>query len=168
MPAGSTYEPIATTTTSGSATSVSFSSISGSYTDLVLIFNGGLSAVEQFVVRVGNGSVDTGTNYSATNLYGNGTTAASNRDSNVSFAELIGFEIGVVDNATAIINFMNYSNTTTYKTFLSRTSDAGRGTNAVVSLWRSTSAINIITIAAPSGKTIDNGSTFTLYGITAA
>lgn len=166
--AGPTYVKVASQTTSGGATSVTFSNIAQNYTDLILIFNGGLSTVEQFVVRVGSGSVDTGTNYSATNLYGNGTTAASNRDSNISFAELIGFEIGVLDNANAIINFMNYSNTTTYKTFLSRTNEAGRGTNAVISTWRSTSAINILTLAAPGGRTIDNGSTFTLYGVAAA
>ena len=37
----STYEKIATTTTTGSATTVTFSSISGAYTDLVLISNAG-------------------------------------------------------------------------------------------------------------------------------
>ena len=36
-----TYEPIATETASGSVSSITFSSISGTYTDLVIIVNGG-------------------------------------------------------------------------------------------------------------------------------
>jgi len=37
MAAGKTYEPIATTTLSSSAATITFSSISGSYTDLVFV-----------------------------------------------------------------------------------------------------------------------------------
>ena len=40
MAAGSTYTPIATTTLGSAQADVTFSSISGSYTDLVLIIGG--------------------------------------------------------------------------------------------------------------------------------
>ena len=39
-----TYEPIATTTLTTTTASVTFSSISGSYTDLILVINGTASA----------------------------------------------------------------------------------------------------------------------------
>ena len=81
MAAGSTYTPIATNTLGSAQASVTFSSISGSYTDLVLIINAGTSdASEQdCLIRV-NG--DTGSNYSATYMYGTGSSAASGRNAN--------------------------------------------------------------------------------------
>jgi len=64
MAAGATYEPIATTTVSGSSTStVTFSSISGTYTDLVIIGNLGSQTTNAFPYLQFNG--DTGSNYSA-------------------------------------------------------------------------------------------------------
>jgi len=77
----STYTPIATTTASGSSGTITFSGISGSYTDLILIYaaKDGNSSTE------GNANIqfnsDTGSNYSYTNLYGNGSSAGSSRAS---------------------------------------------------------------------------------------
>jgi hypothetical protein len=163
-----TYEPIATTTLGSAQSSVSFSSISGSYTDLVFIVNGTRSDTSNTYLRVGNGSVDTGSNYSTTYLYGNGSSAASSRQSNSSNGVLLD---AVGDNpstiATYIINFQNYSNTTTNKTLLNRRSHSANEALACVGLWRSTSAINTITIY-PSSGTFSSGSIFTLYGILSA
>jgi hypothetical protein len=58
----------------------------------------------------------------------------------------------------------NYSNTTTFKTFLSRTNVASDRVEALVGLWRSTSAITSITLYCGSNSFV-TGSTFTLYGI---
>lgn len=165
MPAGSTYEPIATTTLGSAAADVTFSSISGSYTDLVLIVNGKNAATDQgLVVQVGNGSIDTGSNYSSTYILGDGSNPASGRQSNQTYG-LAGRMDG--NNSTSIVHFMNYANTTTYKTFLGRGND---GTYVIqhVALWRSTSAINTIKIFNLSSVNFASGCTFTLYGITAA
>ena len=62
------------------------------------------------------------------------------------------------------INIMNYANTTTNKTVLTRYSDAANNIEANAGLWRSTAAINSIALAMSSGNLIP-GSTFTLYGI---
>lgn len=162
MPAGLTYEPIATTTASGSTTSVTFSSISAAYTDLVLVVNGSANGSSAYL-RV-NG--DTGSNYSITRISGNGGSASSNRTSNSTSAEFGGL---YNDNNTNIIHFMNYANTTTYKTFLARTNPVQSGAAAIgasVCLWRSTSAINSITFLCDVN--IVSGSTLTLYGIKAA
>jgi hypothetical protein len=166
MPA--TYDCIATTTLGSAQSSVTFSSISGSYTDLVLIANFALSSSSQDVrLQVGNGSIDTGTNYSGTYLTGNGSSAASSKNSGSDF--ISGYRVtgGGTGNQTAIYQFQNYSNTTTNKTILDRINDASVEVVAGVGLWRSTSAINTIKLY-PSSSNFVSGSTFTLYGIKAA
>ena len=66
------------------------------------------------------------------------------------------------------MNFMSYSNTSTYKTLLIRGNDVVSSTAATSSIWRSTSAINTIKIFGYGGVNLDSGSTFTLYGIKSA
>jgi len=172
MAAGATYEPIATTTVSGGSTSeVEFASISGSYTDLIIVGNLGAATTSYMSARFNS---DTGSNYSVTNLSGNGSTALSNRATSRSVAD-ISFEVtaGSTINKNFIAQIMNYSNSTTYKTMLSRTNNAGTGTSATVVLWRSTSAITNIKLYSETGNganlyNFTSGSTFTLYGIAAA
>ena len=161
MPASATYEPIATNTLSSSAASVTFSSIPGTYTDLVLIFNGTGSTGGNFTFQF-NG--DTSTNYSATILYGDGSSAGSVRVSSQSSMNIGGVSTGFT---TDIINIMNYSNATTYKTALGRYARPADEVGAKVGLWRSTSAITSIVVGV-SGGNFATGSTFTLYGIAAA
>lgn len=172
-----TYEPIATTTLGSAAASVTFSSISGSYTDIVLVMSAATThTLSTFPIVQFNG--DTGSNYSVTELYGTGSAAGSARDSN-STSGWIGFDIAMsntVGEHTTIANFMNYSNTTTYKTWLSRANRASsaldyQGTDAVVGLWRSTAAITSIVVKNRRGGVDYNfatASTFTLYGVKSA
>lgn len=159
-----TYEPISTTTSSGTTTSITFSSISGSYTDLILVMNTTPSNVTSFIGMRFNG--DTGSNYSATRLYGNGTSATSDRNTNGTSAQ-----VGTVRESginTTICNINNYSNSTTNKTIISRDSVVDFRVGALVSLWRSTAAITSITLICPDASGFGSGSTFTLYGIKAA
>ena len=163
-----TYEPIATTTLGSSTASVTFSSISGTYTDLVLIFNGGITTAD-YAIRIRfNG--DSGSNYSRTAISGYGTGAGSDRASNVTglnvFMGFSGIPANTLD-TSGIAHIQNYSNSTTYKTVISRSGNAARSAEAQVGLWRSTSAITSIVIDTGSGN-LYSGSTFTLYGIKAA
>lgn len=166
MAAGSTYTPIATTTTASSAASVTFSSIAGTYTDLVIITNGGSSTSADLHMQF-NG--DTATNYSRTVLTGNGTTASSSRQTSVNYIRVDneGILNTAFPNQNAIINVMNYSNATTYKTVLARANNAATGVDVAVGLWRSTAAITSI-VLFPNVGTFTNGTTLTLYGIAAA
>ena len=164
MAAGSTYTPIATTTLSTTQTEVNFTSISGSYTDLILIASGSTTSATSLFMRVGNGSVDTSANYSVTRLYGNGTSVSSDR---LSSQDVMYVSTGNFTTANTIINLQNYSNTTTYKTMIYRLNMPGAFVGANVNLWRSTSAINTIKVYVTS-STLTVGSTFTLYGILAA
>ena len=65
-----------------------------------------------------------------------------------------------------IINFNDYANTTTFKTFLARFGQAATDTDLTVNLWRNTAAINTILFQGTLGY-LGNGSTFKLYGIEA-
>jgi hypothetical protein len=163
MAAGSTYTPIAAVTASGgSNTQLVMSSIPSTYTDLVLVVSGSLNAANNFLLQL-NG--DTAANYSYTYLFGDGSAASSSRGSNTTTSVLNYVGTG---QSTTIINIMNYANSTTYKTTISRGSDAAVGTMASVVLWRSTAAITSITLKAGNTSTFNAGSTFTLYGIQAA
>jgi hypothetical protein len=161
-----TYEPIATTTLTTATASVTFSTISGTYTDLVMVASiTGVSAATDPWIRLNS---DTGTNYSWTWFSGNGSSAQSERGTNNS--KLYYSAISIIQNNVqqVIWNFMNYSNTTTNKTILWREADAATETGATVGLWRSTSAITSIEISLDSSRTYSAGCTFTLYGIKAA
>jgi hypothetical protein len=165
----STYTAIATTTLGSAVASYTFSSIPSTYTDLVLVANWAQDSGTQreCAVRVGNGSVDTGSNYSLTELYGNGSSAASYRRSNVYYLDIaINTTVGAQN--MNIVHFMNYSNNTTYKTVLSRHSSAAQEAEALVGLWRSTAIINTIQLIFEGAVNFSAGSTFTLYGIKAA
>ena len=164
----STYTPIATTTLGSAAATVTFSSISGTYTDLILVMSarmaggGGASSIQaQF-------NSDTGSNYSFTLITGDGSSASSSRASSQTQAA-----VGLATDAAGewssnIVQVMNYSNTTTNKTVLARAGIAGDRTRAIVSLWRSTSAITSILIINNGSVNFVAGSTFTLYGVKSA
>ena len=161
-----TYTPIATNTLGSAAASVTFSSISSTYTDLVVVVSArNTTATYTAVIRL-NG--DSGSNYSSTQLYGDGSSAASNRDTSRSYIDNIlaassGDASGVF--STSLVHIMNYANTTTYKTVLSRTNLAIQVATSV-GLWRNTAAINSVEVRSASN--FASGSTFTLYGIKAA
>lgn len=165
MAAGRTYTPIARTVLNTTETSVTFSNISSSYTDLILIFTG-MSASGNIVNYLQfNG--DTGTNYSWTAVGGSGGAAVSSLGSNASQPRLdyYGY-MNVNSESNRIVHINNYSNTTTYKTYISRANAVDNGTSLAVGLWRNTAAITSILVGG--GGTFQAGATFTLYGIAAA
>lgn len=170
-----TYEAIATQTLGSDAASVTFSSISNTYTDIVLVANYKVQNNGYMLgFRVGNGSIDAGTNYSWTRVLGYSGGTYSGRNSNMTLGA--GMTGGSNSNNMTIFHFQNYSNTSTYKTILTRSAVNATWVEADVNLWRSTSAINAISFAESgdggSGTfgtgNILSGSSFTLYGIKAA
>lgn len=167
MAAGVTYTPIATTTLGSAQASVTFGSggtLSQAYTDLVLVCNFQLNtgSVNNLYLRF-NGN--TGSNYSDTLMYGQGSGYGGSGGHQNFSAMLIGD--ASTNWCTAIMNINNYSNSTTYKTVLCRYNDTTDAVMANIGLWRSTSAINTILIY-PGSNSFNTGSIFTLYGITAA
>ena len=167
-----TYTPITTQTLTTSTASVTLSSISSAYTDLILVASFYVTTAAYGITYQFNG--DTATNYSATAISGNGTSATSSRATTTAYALGSAIVGGVTSGEpfTNIIHLMNYSNSTTYKTSLVRsnmTTGSYPGTEALVNLWRSTAAITSIVLKAGNGASnFAAGSTFTLYGIKAA
>lgn len=159
-----TYTPINSTTLTASSSSISFSSIPSTYTDLVLIIAGAPTGYTgAYSLRFNS---DSGSNYSGTGMYGNGSSAGSYRQTNATKAYL-----GDGANSSQLLNIIsiqNYSNTTTYKTFINKKAQTtSSSVEATVDLWRSTAAINAITIL-PDSNAFDVGTVFSLYGIKAA
>jgi len=162
----STYTPIASNTLGSAAADITFSSIPGTYTDLVLVLNGGFATnTSDLYIQVGNSTIDTGSNYSNTDLRGNGSAAASSRTSSVAYMRQ---NQNTVDSpSTWVINVMSYANTNVFKTLLSSFASAGNGVERTVSLWRSTSAITELKVYTSSGN-LSSGFTASLYGVKAA
>ena len=164
MAAGNTYTPIATVSPSGAST-ITFSSIPATYTDLHIVVAGAVAAGSQDFWLQFNG--DTATNYSRTALSGDGTNAASMRESSVNSVYIERYSYLTTGQSVHTVDVMNYANTTTYKTLLARSSNAAVGTSLINGLWRSTSAITSIVLTL-SGSTFASGSSATLYGVLAA
>jgi hypothetical protein len=167
MPA--TYDPIATATLGSAASSVTFSSIPATYTDLICVVDAKLVSGATSTNLIGYLNSDTGNNYSWTRLFGNGSSAASDRASN--YGSMILASAGFLSAATPtnyIIQINNYANTTTNKTVLCRSNLPSNGTDAIVNLWRNTAAITSLNLQTQISNNMIAGSTFTLYGIKAA
>ena len=165
MPA--TYEPIATTTLGSAAATITFSSISSAYTDLRLVWTVRATTSSNFpTVRFNN---DSGSNYSWTRIYGDGTSAASQANTSRSGIGILW--LTEVSSATDTFNLLtldvfSYAGST-YKTSLTTASADKNGSGTVeraVALWQSTSAINRLDLTASSGN-FAIGTTATLYGI---
>lgn len=167
--ATNTYIALKTTTVTGSAVSsvtLDLTGITG-YTDLVLV-----GQTQSDGGSFGNLSMrfnsDTTANYSRLIMYGTGSTAgtaksSASTDTSIALNTMPTTSQGYW--AMVRVNIMNYSNTTTLKTVLSRGDLLNDGTLALVGLWRKTpEAITSITLFSTVGN-IAVGSTFTVYGI---
>jgi hypothetical protein len=174
------YESIATVTmTSGSSSSITFSNIPTTYTHLQMRITVVSTNNDPLNIRgrVGNGSVDTGSNYAFHGMAGDSNNITTYAVTSTTFARWVGFSQGTSNSAypyTQIIDFLDYKNTSKYKTMRGigggdANGTAGSGEAAIVSnLWMSTSAINTIGIYTYFGGTAVNfgtGSTIALYGI---
>ena len=165
MPA--TYEKIATTTLGSPSASVNFTSISGAYTDIVLVANLGCSAGGQRAFWRVNGS--SASDYGKIYLLGDGSSAGTSEEINIAQSFIFdGIAVPTDLSGTLIQHYQNYSNTNMYKQVLSRCNHPTSGTMMVAGQWRSTAAITSIYLEPTSSQSWITGSTFTLYGILAA
>lgn len=156
-----------TSQTLGSATStLTLDSIPATYTDLKLVISATASSTAHHIFFRLNS--DSSSNYSWTNVGGDGSTPGSSRLSTQPEGRLT-YAAAVRTGAPTQVeaNFMDYANTTTYKTVISRNGRASDGVEATVNLWRKTpEAINSIYLFT-TGPSFAAGSTFELYGIEA-
>lgn len=160
----------------GTSGYITFNNIPQNYQDLRVVFfprsaTTGTSTDIYLRLATTGGVIDTGTNYSFTRLYGNGTSAASDRNSPQSYITIgslpaSGATSGIFGSGT--LDILNYANSTTYKTSISRSAADTNGagyTTLIAGLWRNTAAITSVQII--TNTSFVSGSTVSLYGIRA-
>ena len=166
------YESIATTTVSTAVSSITFSSISGTYTHLQIRFLARTARANQEDNIQLRFNSDTGNNYAAHVLYGDGATAGAFSDgSSISFntrsvVAAASSTSGVF--GAGVIDILDYSNASKYKTVKSLNGYDNNGAGQVrlsSGLWMNTAAITGITIFSANGANISEYSSFALYGI---
>jgi hypothetical protein len=168
------YDSLATITVpSGGVASVTFAGIPAGYKHLQIRGITRSTAAQNYMglrMQVGNGSIDTGSNYSVHELTGDGAsaTAGANTPQSTTFlmtslaANDLASAFGVV-----ITDLLDYGNTNKFKTFrtLGGADKNGAGfVNFNSGSWRNTGAINIITLY-PSAGDFAQHSQLALYGV---
>jgi len=169
-----TYTLISSNVLSSSAASVTFSAIPATYTDLVLRYaaRSTLNSTDTYVTFNGSSA----TNYSATFVGANTTTAASSRETSATYANNIWTMNRSTTTASTFSSAELYIPSYTVSqnkpfsgTGVIENNSATTGFNlaATAMLWRVTSAITSITITPETGSFVADSS-FYLYGISNA
>lgn len=165
-----TYTALATTTLASSASSVTFSSISGSFRDLVLVANFKSVVTGPYsnaypTIKINS---DGGSNYSSVRMQGDGSSTGSSTQSGTE-AELTSSVYASTTNPMVmVVSFQDYSATDKHKSFLSRCDASGSGTSAGAHRWASTSAVTSFSVQNQGSVNFAAGSTFSLFGIASA
>lgn len=165
------YDSIATFTISTPAISVTFTSIPATYTHLQIRTVSLTTGAGNRYVQVGSSNtLDTGSNYYAHELYGNGATAVSGSLGGTTKGQIFYAQGDANVPAVSVTDILDYTNTNKLK--LMRTvggiSLAGSGRITFMStLWDSTAAINTIKVLLPSGQ-FEAHTKIALYGIKGA
>jgi hypothetical protein len=169
--AGLTYVPLGTYTLGTATQNVTFNSISG-YTDLYLVvsnvknnYAGSSSINDTFLTFNG----DSGSNYSYTELYGNGSSIYAGGQQNAVSIKAYYPMASATAAATITAHIFNYSNSSIYKSVLVKDAGTvGLGLATRGALWRNTAAITSVTVGTSSSYKMSAGTTITLFGIKAA
>lgn len=159
-----TYTPLANVTLGSNTATITFSSISQSYRDLILIgqvkHDAGSSPI------YGRMNSTTGI-YNGTQMNGDGSSASSDFYSNATNFQPTGGNnfMGTGVNAVFKMDFIDYSVTNKQKTMLFRGDRSDYATFASAHRFATTSAISSIYLFCNSQFVA--GSTFALYGVSA-
>lgn len=165
------YELISSTILTTNTSSVTFSSIVGTYKHLQIRSTARTDRALQIDgVRLRLNS-DSGSNYAGHRLLGSGSAVTSN--ANLSQTAIVD-QLAAGNTASSgifgsnIMDILDYASTTKYKTTRAM---AGANTVAynylsfISGLWMNTSSISSITLSPESGTNFIAGSRFSLYGI---
>lgn len=169
------FESIASASGTGSSSTISFASIPGTYQHLQLRIIGRTPDALTTSTAFMRFNSDSGSNYAAHWLYGDGASATATGSASRSnvWVQLYypGSSYNANIHAVSIIDIHDYASTTknkTVKTFNGvDVNGAGGYVNLVSGLWMNTNAITSIEINF-NGQNIANTSRFSLYGIKGA
>jgi len=157
-----TYIPMANLTLSSSAASVTFSSISQAYRDLVLVVETKASTTTGFYTRLNS---DSGTNYNFVYMYGTGASTSSGSQASQNYGSLgWNTEATTTEAFMSTVQVMDYSANDKHKSLLVRSGRAGANVEALAMRYASTSAVTTMAVY-PNAGTFSSGASFALYGI---
>ena len=167
------FESIATVTVgSGGASSITFSSIPSTYQHLqirAIARSNRTAGVDIMSMRMNS---DTGNNYSDHLLYGDGSSAQTDRNSTygkINIQRLASDNLSASIFSGFVIDILDYTNTNKYTTirYLGGYDANGSGRVGIGSgLWQNTSAITTITLEGLEySSNYNQYSSFALYGI---
>jgi hypothetical protein len=172
-----TMKLIAKVSLGSDASSIEFTSIPATYTDLLVLgsLRLGRSATSSTVYMQVNGDTGT-TKYSSRRLYGNTDTGTGSDSFSGANKSLL---VGDVTASTATSNTFgslevyipNYAGSTNKSASFTGTQETNASTAYITiaaSLWSDTSAITSIKIVSRVASNIRSGSSFFLYGISKA
>jgi hypothetical protein len=172
--AAGSFVQLAQIVTTGSATTVDFTSISGAYSALKVmgLAQDTAAGTGRSVLRLMVNNDSTAANYTSTQRAGaqNGAALVSALASSTK-----GIQVGSTPNSgttnsagTTEVTLIGYAGTTFQKAILSLSGEEDDGANGTlintVSRWKSTAAITRLTFQT-DGTAFTDGSTFTLYGL---
>ena len=150
---------------SGGASTITFSSIPQTYTDLLIL--------ESTRDSTGNGASNyvtfngSGSGYTNKELFGNGSSASSSSNTTAYFDLSVGATVTVNTFSSGSLYIPNYTSSN-YKSFSGEVSAENNATQAFLTLdanlWSNTAAITSITIYCGQGNFVQYSS-FYLYGI---
>jgi len=158
-----TYEPITTQTLGSNQATITLSAIPQTYTDLIIVANGASTSGGSMIAKFNS---DSGTNFSTTYMYGDGSSAVAGNNANRTGID--GPRNGIGSQGGGVMQVNNYSNTTTHKTMISGQFGQDQIAWFSVGVWRNTAAITTISFTDESSGSFTTGFTITLYGIKAA
>jgi hypothetical protein len=154
-----TYSPLANITLSGSASSITFSSIPSGYRDLIIVCDGTAGTTSgNLSINVSFNGDTTSNNYPSLRMAANGVATASSSETPF---------IGTMGNlqSNLIIQIFDYSASDKHKPVLSRQNSTGNNLVSAYALrWTNLSAISSLTLGVQSTQ-FNAGTTAALYGI---
>lgn len=156
-----TYNAIATTTLSSPSTTISFTSISNSYTDLILRVSGSVPTYNvNAVIKLNNAASSMGWGRMRQLSRGGSVTTLNSGASPTSLINI--GAISANDPFACIVDINNYSSTTSNKQVLAKLFSVTYN-NYAAGGWMSTSAVNRVDFITDENMAI--GTTATLFGI---
>lgn len=168
------FESIQTYTLSSGTAQVEFSSIPSTYKHLQvrgIILNAPTG--DNVAIRLGNGSIDTGSNYASHQIQGDGASVTAAASTSQNAAYLSGLcQASSIYPFAFVYDILDYANTNKNKTIRGLSGQDGNGSGTATAwritftsgLWQSTSAVTNLRIYLPAGN-MGQYTQIALYGI---
>ena len=163
----SAFTALANISLSGTATSITFSSISGSYRDLYMVITiAGLGSGGIPLIKANN---DGNPNYNGTILRANGSSANGVNVNSYNYGTQTSLYVSNSGSNNTFFDVWmpDYATTDKHKNFMIRSNGADSGVEMNLSKWNNTSAITSLVLWFGSGQSFGIGTTVALYGVSA-